>query len=249
MDRLRWLFGELQTADAVPLLLITACVAMIADGLWTLACTREVPIPLSPRPSPKALRRLPTPNHTGAIHLIMGPMFSGKTLELKRRIDVKRIASVRKQLKCVLIKYSKDTRYAAAGVLSTHNRIQDADCIAVNSLADCAAEVDDAQFVFIDEGQMFAGLAAHCLAWARQGREVTVAALDAYASQDLWPEIASLIPWCVSLQKLNAVCGTCGSDAPLSVLNSGRPAVVAEQKVGGKDLYDASCIVCCCSSA
>jgi hypothetical protein len=53
----------------------------------------------------------PPPHHTGAIHLIMGPMFSGKTRELKRRIDVKRIASARKEMKCLLVKYKKDTRY------------------------------------------------------------------------------------------------------------------------------------------
>jgi thymidine kinase len=87
-------------------------------------------------------------------------------------------------------------------------------------------------------------LAVWCLKWAREGREVSVAALDAYASQDLWPEVARLIPWCVSLQKLNAVCGECGSEASLTITTTG-PSKAAEKKIGGKEIYDASCIFCC----
>ncbi len=85
----------------------------------------------------------------------MGPMFSGKTRELKRRIDVKRIASARKEMKCLLIKYRKDTRYDAANVLVTHNHIKDHDCVAADSLAEVESHVKDSNFVFIDEGECY----------------------------------------------------------------------------------------------
>lgn len=218
------------------------CAAFVGFYLAKSKANRaKVTPPVSPPPPPPipSLRR-------GSIHLIMGPMFSGKTRELKRRVDVKRIASERQDRKCLLIKFSKDTRYdARPNVLATHNLMKDEECIGALSLAQCDSVVQYAQYIFIDEGQFFPELTEHCLKWAREGREVHVAALDAYASQEMWPEVAKLIPWCVSLQKLNAVCGVCGSDASLTITNAGRPANKSEAKIGGKDLYNASCIMCC----
>ena len=47
----------------------------------------------------------------------------------------------------------------------------------------------------------------------------------------------------MSLQKLNAVCGACGSEASLTITTTGG-AKGAEKKIGGKEMYDASCIFC-----
>jgi Thymidine kinase len=63
--------------------------------------------------------RTQTPVSSGSITLIMGPMFSGKTRELKRRIDVQRIPSRSRQWTCLLIKYRKDQRYDTESVLCT----------------------------------------------------------------------------------------------------------------------------------
>jgi len=53
----------------------------------------------------------------GQIHLILGPMFSGKTTELLRQLKRHSIA----QHKCLLIKYAGDTRYSIEAV-STHDK-------------------------------------------------------------------------------------------------------------------------------
>ncbi|KAL7989528.1 hypothetical protein Chor_012194 [Crotalus horridus] len=55
----------------------------------------------------------------GQIQVIFGPMFSGKSTELMRRVRRFQIA----QYKCLLIKYAKDTRYCVNGV-STHDRVK-----------------------------------------------------------------------------------------------------------------------------
>lgn len=47
---------------------------------------------------------------SGSIELILGPMFSGKTTELLRRMRRHRLADRR----VVVIKYVKDTRYHAS---------------------------------------------------------------------------------------------------------------------------------------
>ena len=53
----------------------------------------------------------------GEIQLILGPMFSGKSTELLRRIRRYTIA----KRNCAVIKYGKDTRYSEKKV-STHDR-------------------------------------------------------------------------------------------------------------------------------
>jgi thymidine kinase len=48
-------------------------------------------------------------DYTGQIQLVVGPMFSGKSTELLRR--VRRYTHSKKS--CLLIKYSKDQRYSS----------------------------------------------------------------------------------------------------------------------------------------
>uniref|UniRef100_A0A2K6SEE4 Thymidine kinase n=1 Tax=Saimiri boliviensis boliviensis TaxID=39432 RepID=A0A2K6SEE4_SAIBB len=52
----------------------------------------------------------------GQIQVILGPMFSGKSTELMRRVRRFQIA----QYKCLVIKYAKDTRYSSS--FCTHDR-------------------------------------------------------------------------------------------------------------------------------
>jgi thymidine kinase len=53
----------------------------------------------------------------GKIEVIFGPMFSGKSTELLRRIRRHAAAS----RKCVVIKYKSDTRYSDDS-MATHDR-------------------------------------------------------------------------------------------------------------------------------
>lgn len=53
----------------------------------------------------------------GEIQLIFGPMFSGKSTELLRRIRRYTVA----QRKCLVLKYQNDTRYDAGEKVSTHD--------------------------------------------------------------------------------------------------------------------------------
>ncbi len=55
--------------------------------------------------------------HAGEIQLILGPMFSGKSTELLRRIRRYTVA----KRKCLVVKYKQDTRYSQES-LATHDR-------------------------------------------------------------------------------------------------------------------------------
>ena len=77
----------------------------------------------------------------------MGPMFSGKSTELIRRIKRHRVA----QQECVIIKYSKDQRYSQNGV-STHDR-QEAEALPCCVLAEVEPQMEHCGVIGIDEGQ------------------------------------------------------------------------------------------------
>ncbi|VTJ59299.1 Hypothetical predicted protein [Marmota monax] len=82
----------------------------------------------------------------GQIQVILGPMFSGKSTELMRRVRRFQIA----QYKCLVIKYAKDTRYSNS--FSTHDR-NTMDALPACLLRDTAQEALGAAVIGIDEGQ------------------------------------------------------------------------------------------------
>lgn len=52
------------------------------------------------------------------IELILGPMFSGKSSELLRKVRRFEIAKKR----CLVINYTHDNRYSSEEVMSTHDK-------------------------------------------------------------------------------------------------------------------------------
>ncbi len=85
----------------------------------------------------------------GHIELIIGPMFSGKSTELQRRIKRHTIA----KHDCVVIKYNKDTRYSIEE-MATHDRRM-LKATAAARLEDVYASMLAHDVVGIDEGQFF----------------------------------------------------------------------------------------------
>ncbi|XP_061471863.1 thymidine kinase, cytosolic isoform X3 [Rhineura floridana] len=87
----------------------------------------------------------------GQIQVIFGPMFSGKSTELMRRVRRFQIA----QYKCLLINYAKDTRYCVNGV-STHDR-NTMEALSACCLKDVHQEALGSAVIGIDEGQFAFG--------------------------------------------------------------------------------------------
>jgi nicotinamide riboside kinase len=79
--------------------------------------------------------------------VILGPMFSGKSTELVRRL--KRFQVARHD--CLVIKYSKDKRYDAEK-LATHDK-QLFPAVAAEKLYDIREQVEEHSVIGIDEGQ------------------------------------------------------------------------------------------------
>jgi len=111
----------------------------------------------------------------GQIQVIFGPMFSGKTTELIRRIKRYELANH----KCLIIKYANDLRYeqeCGTGV-ATHDHTSRT-AVAATKLATISHLAETCSVIGIDEGQFFSDIIEFCELMANAGKVVVVAALD-----------------------------------------------------------------------
>ncbi|KAK7111443.1 hypothetical protein V1264_011075 [Littorina saxatilis] len=177
----------------------------------------------------------PDYKQSGHVELIIGPMFSGKTTELIRRLKRFRVA----QYACLIIKYSGDNRYDNDGV-STHDR-QILPAISTNKLTPVAAQALQYDIVGIDEGQFFPDVVAFADELANQGKIVIVAALDGTFQKKAFGDILNLVPVAESVTKLTAVCTLCYKPAAFTRRKTLEDKV---EVIGGEDKYLAVCREC-----
>ena len=170
-----------------------------------------------------------------SISLIMGPMFSGKTTELQRRL--RRFEVARRRI--LTIKYEADTRYSQK--MSTHDRSEMA-ALPVSALADVpASALEGIDVIGIDEGSFFPDIVSFCEAQANAGRDVIVASLDGDFQRKAFGDVVQLVPLAEEVTKLTAVCTGCAQPASFSRRLSAETAV---EVIGGADKYIATCRKC-----
>ena len=85
----------------------------------------------------------------GSIELVIGPMFSGKSTELQRRI--RRFKFAKKS--CAVVKYRSDTRYSKED-MATHDK-QFMRAIPASTIEEAFEELMKYDVIGIDEGQFF----------------------------------------------------------------------------------------------
>lgn len=171
----------------------------------------------------------------GRVELILGPMFSGKTTELMRRIKRHTVA----QRSCMLVKYAQDNRYSVEEA-ATHDKhtFPATPTESLYSIIDLALEFD---CIGIDEGQFFPDLSVFCEDMANRGKTVIVAALDGTFQRKPFEDVMQLVPLAEDVSKLSAVCMSCHKDAAFSKRLGTEKEV---QVIGGADKYIAVCREC-----
>ncbi|XP_056405883.1 thymidine kinase, cytosolic [Hyla sarda] len=171
----------------------------------------------------------------GQIQVIFGPMFSGKSTELMRRVRRFQIA----QYKCLVIKYAKDTRYSKEQ-LATHDR-HTMSAVSACNLSDLCTEALNYSVIGIDEGQFFPDVVEFCEDMANKGKTVIVAALDGTFQRKAFGDILNLVPLAESVVKLNAVCMECYREASYTKRLGAEKEV---EVIGGADKYHSVCRPC-----
>jgi thymidine kinase len=150
-------------------------------------------------------RRDGSPNRTGRLDMIVGPMYSGKSAELIRRVDLAR----RGQLSVRVFCPRRDTRAADRTISSragTH-----AEAIAVETSEEILSYVDSTvDLVAIDEASFF-DLGLHPVARALLALPswVVIAGLDLDYRGDPFGPVPNLLALADNVDKLSAVCVVC----------------------------------------
>jgi len=176
----------------------------------------------------------------GSIELILGPMFSGKSTELMRRLKRYQVA----QYKVMIVKYAKDVRYDEEGI-ATHCGMKITATVSATRLEHITNNIvkEDYDVIGIDEGQFFPDVVSWSEKMANEGKVVLVAALDGTFQRKPFGDILSLIPLAEDVTKLKAVCMNCFEEAAFSKrITSDDEGKV--EVIGGADKYMAVCRAC-----
>ena len=181
-------------------------------------------------------------NH-GYIEVVVGPMYSGKSEELIRRLKRAKIA----KQNVVVFKPVIDDRYSKEDVVShsgyTINAIPIKDSSEINKYIN-----EDTQVVGIDEVQFFDDkIVDMAIGLADKGIRVIAAGLDMDFKGEPFGPTPRLLAVAEFVDKIQAICSVCGQPATRSQrLINGEPAKYDEPiiQVGAVESYEARCRKC-----
>jgi len=173
----------------------------------------------------------------GWIEVVVGPMFSGKSEELIRRLRRAEFARQRVQI----FKPAIDERYSANEIVSHSGLGIQSEC--VNSASEVMAKVQPrTEVVGIDEAQFLGDeIVDVCTQLANLGKRVIVAGLDTdYLGRPFEP-MPRLLAMAEEITKLLAICVRCGNPAVHT-----QRLVESEELivVGASGMYEARCRRC-----
>lgn len=175
--------------------------------------------------------------NSGWIEAICGPMFSGKTEEMIRRLRRAMIARKRVQV----FKPSIDTRFSDEEIVSHGDLRMPSE--PVRSAREIITSTHwQTQVVGIDEANFFGpDLVPVATQLADAGKQVIVAGLDTDFLGRPFPPMPDLLALAESITKMLAICMRCGAPAKHSqrLVDSGDLIVI-----GAADTYEARCRSC-----
>ncbi len=181
-------------------------------------------------------------NH-GYIEVVIGPMYSGKSEELIRRLKRAKIA----KQNVVVFKPIIDDRYSKEDVVSHSGYTINA--IPIKDSSDIYDYIDDkTQVVGIDEVQFFdEKIVDIAIELADKGVRVIAAGLDMDFKGEPFGPTPRLLAVAEFVDKIQAICSVCGQPATRSQrLIDGEPAKYDAPiiQVGAVESYEARCRKC-----
>ncbi len=173
----------------------------------------------------------------GRIEVITGPMFSGKSEELIRRLKRARIA--RQRTAC--FKPDIDLRYHRSAIAS--HSAQTYEAVTVTDTGrlreELLTKIDTIEVIGIDETQFFdQRILALTVELMHLGKRVILAGLDTTFAAEPFGSIPDLMAIADEVAKLSAVCMVCGAPA-IHTQRLGRSTELVV--VGAAGLYEARC--------
>ncbi|KAF6145036.1 hypothetical protein GIB67_013387 [Kingdonia uniflora] len=175
---------------------------------------------------------------SGEIHVIVGPMFAGKTTALLSRIQSERDRG----RSVAVIKSDKDTRYGLDSIV-THDGVK-LPCWPLPDLLSFKHKFGIEAYrkldvIGIDEAQFFEDLYDFCCEAADQdGKTIIIAGLDGDYLRRRFGSVLDIIPLADSVTKLTARCELCGKRASFTFRKTDETKA---ELIGGADKYMPVC--------
>ncbi|KAK9091906.1 hypothetical protein Syun_026817 [Stephania yunnanensis] len=174
----------------------------------------------------------------GEVHVIVGPMFAGKTTALLRRVQ----SESDNGRNVAIIKSDKDSRYGLDSIV-THDGAK-LPCWALPDLSSFRQKIGKDAYnkidvIGIDEAQFFEDLYDFCCNAADyDGKTVIVAGLDGDYLRRRFGSVLDIIPLADSVTKLTARCEICGKRALFTLRKT---TETKTELIGGADVYMPVC--------
>jgi thymidine kinase len=173
----------------------------------------------------------------GWIEVVVGPMFSGKSEELIRRLHRAEIGKQRVQIFKPLI----DQRYAKNGIVS-HSGLEIASELVQTGSEILLKVAPRTEVVGIDEAQFLGeGVVDVCVRLADLGKRVIVAGLDTDFMGRPFEPMPKLLSVAEEITKLLAICVRCGNPAVHTQRTVANEELIV---VGATGMYEARCRRC-----
>jgi thymidine kinase len=182
------------------------------------------------------------------LHLVVGPMFAGKTTYLINKTNELLASGVNKE-EILLINHSSDSRYDNNSIICSHDKVK----IDSKSMSTILPIVNLPEYnwnivnyIFIDEAQFFEDLYETITTKFMNKSNysninIFVFGLDGDYQQKPFQksQLLELIPYCTSITKLLAKCTICNKQAPFTkrITNSSEQILV-----GGSNTYQPVCL-------
>lgn len=184
----------------------------------------------------------------GALHILTGPMFSGKTTELLRYLA----DASKANLRCLYINHSLDDR--TENEFSTHNPLLkktfgedvNIDTLSVTSLFEAEDDIEKYNVIGIDEAQFYKDL-VKVIDWVNEhNKNVIVAGLNANFMRGKFGQVRKLLCQADSCKILTAFCTECGSKGKITKAIHTKRITSSEQiiDIGAGSKYSALCRKC-----
>jgi thymidine kinase len=160
-----------------------------------------------------------------SLHLVVGPMFAGKTTALLRDYEEDPTEG-----KIILDYETNMGSEASYSMLYSHDK-EEALCFRLRNLN----EAPPSPSIYINESQFFTGLKAFVLSKLKEGCHVRLYGLDGDFERNKFGEVLDLVPHCDSIVKLTAQC------------KCGFPALFSKRISPGEQQFlpDATYVPCC----
>jgi thymidine kinase len=171
-----------------------------------------------------------------SLSIILGPMFSGKSTELIRKIRLAKTINK----KVLVIKPKIDNRYDDNKVVS--HSFESEICQTVDNLESLDLIIINYDLIVIDEGQFFSDLKQYVLKWLDiNHKDIIIGGLDGDFERKPIGQILELIPYSDKCVKINSLCKMCNNGNEGIFTHRISKQLINQIAIGGSESYMPLC--------